>query len=304
MNQKTIQRRIKSVKNTRKITKAMELVAAAKMRKSTEAVVGSRPYVRMLREVVRNIALTTDITTHPLLRRGEGRERVLLVLMMSDRGLAGGYNVQMVREVKKWKEKHAVEVEVDVIAIGKRAAHASKKIGLNVVGFYTDFTNSPSIEGMRPVVRTIIDGYAKAEYDDVFIAYTDFKSAVSQVPVVDRFLPLVKMRDSLGEVNEKIMDPESGSRKDEDENTSEFTFEPNKKEILNSVLPRIVESISYQALLEAAASEHASRMMAMRSATDAAGDMIDSLTLTYNQARQAGITQEIAEISGGAAALE
>ncbi len=282
----------------------MELVAAAKMRKSTEAVVGSRPYVKMLRDVVRNIAETTDITTHPLLRRGTGRERVLLVLMMSDRGLAGGYNVQMVRAVKKWMERSAVEVEVDVIAIGKRAAHACKKLELNVIGFYTDFTSSPKADMMRPVVRTIIDGYAKAEYDDVFLAYTDFKSAVSQVPVVDAFLPLVKMREGFGDVGEKILDPENDST-DEDEVTGpEFTFEPNKKEILNKVLPRIVESMTYQALLEAAASEHASRMMAMKSATEAAGDMIDSLTLAYNQARQAGITQEIAEISGGAAALE
>jgi F-type H+-transporting ATPase subunit gamma len=304
MNKKAIQRRIRSVKSTRKITKAMELVSAAKMRKATEAVIGSRPYVEMLREVVRKIAMTTDITKHPLLRRGQGRERILVVIMMSDRGLAGGYNVQMIRALRRFLEEHAVEVIVDAVTIGKRAGYAAKLLNLNIVGSYVDFSNKPSSEKLRPVVKTILEGYVDSTYDDVFIGYTDFKSAVSQVPVVAAFLPLVKMMEGLGEVGGRLMDDKSDKEAEELSMPPDFTFEPSKRAILDQALPRIIESMTYQALLEAVASEHASRMMAMKNASDAAGEMIDDLTLTFNQARQAAITQEIAEISGGAAALE
>ena len=304
MNKKAIQRRIRSVKSTRKITKAMELVSAAKMRKATEAVIGSRPYVEMLREVVRKIAMTTDITKHPLLRRGAGRERILVVIMMSDRGLAGGYNVQMIRALRKFLDDHADQVIVDAVTIGKRAGYAAKLLDMNIVGSYTDISNKPSTEQLRPVVKTILDGYIDTTYDDVFLAYTDFKSAVSQVPVVAAFLPLIKMMEDLGEVGDRLLDETRDSSKEESENPPDFAFEPNKQAILDQVLPRIIESMTYQALLEAVASEHASRMMAMKNASDAAGEMIDDLTLSFNQARQAAITQEIAEISGGAAALE
>ena len=206
MNKKAIQRRIRSVKSTRKITKAMELVSAAKMRKATEAVIGSRPYVEMLREVVRKIAMTTDITKHPLLRRGAGRERILVVIMMSDRGLAGGYNVQMIRALRKFLDDHADQVIVDAVTIGKRAGYAAKLLDMNIVGSYTDISNKPSTEQLRPVVKTILDGYIDTTYDDVFLAYTDFKSAVSQVPVVAAFLPLIKMMEDLGEVGDRLLD--------------------------------------------------------------------------------------------------
>ncbi len=282
----------------------MELVSAAKMRKATEAVIGSRPYVEMLREVVRKIAMTTDITKHPLLRRGAGRERILVVIMMSDRGLAGGYNVQMIRALRKFLDDHADQVIVDAVTIGKRAGYAAKLLDMNIVGSYTDISNKPSTEQLRPVVKTILDGYIDTTYDDVFLAYTDFKSAVSQVPVVAAFLPLIKMMEDLGEVGDRLLDETRDSSKEESENPPDFAFEPNKQAILDQVLPRIIESMTYQALLEAVASEHASRMMAMKNASDAAGEMIDDLTLSFNQARQAAITQEIAEISGGAAALE
>lgn len=303
MNKKTIQRRIRSVRSTRKITKAMELVSAAKMRKATEAVVGSRPYVEMLREMVRQIALSTDITRHPLLRRGEGRERVLVVLLMSDRGLCGGYNVSLVRTLRRFLEEHAEGVEVDVVTVGKRAGSAARKLNLSIVGSYVDLYGQPSTERLRPIVKTIVDGYVTGLYDDVFLAYTDFRSAVSQVPVVATFLPLVKMMPGLGEVKGPLLSAPKSLPIHEYARATESVFEPNQQAVLDQILPRIIESMAYQALLEASASEHASRMMAMKNATEAASEMIDDLSLTYNQARQASITQEIAEISGGAAAL-
>ncbi|NQV12031.1 ATP synthase F1 subunit gamma [Candidatus Uhrbacteria bacterium] len=303
VNKKTIQRRIKSVKNTRKITKAMELVAAAKMKKATDAVSGSRPYVKHLRELVREISDRTDISKHPLLRKREGTGRVILVLIMSDRGLAGGYNVQMQRAARAFKDARP-DATIDVITMGKRAAHAAKMLGLNIIETYTDVTSSPSAETVRPIVKTIVDGFTTSVYDEAFIGYTDFRSVVSQLPTIMSILPFGERDRDLGDVSERVMDTHDVPEPVEQTESPEFTFEPGELAILDQVLPRIMESEVYQALLEAAASEHSARMMAMKSASDAASDMIDDLTLTYNQARQAAITQEIAEISSGKAALE
>ena len=303
VNKKTIQRRIKSVKNTRKITKAMELVAAAKMKKATMAVAGSRPYVKHLRELVDEISERTDISMHPLLRQKENTDRVLLVLIMSDRGLAGGYNVQMQRAARAFKEARD-GVTIDVITMGKRAAHAAKMLDMNIIESYTDVTSAPNAEMVRPIVKTIVDGYTSEIYDETFIGYTDFKSALSQIPTIMSLLPFGERNKDLGDVNDRLMDEHELAEAQRPGEAPEFTFEPGELAILDQVLPRIIESEAYQALLEAAASEHSARMMAMKSASDAASDMIDDLTLTYNQARQAAITQEIAEISSGKAALE
>ena len=304
VNKKTIQRRIKSVKNTRKITKAMELVAAAKMKRATEAVTRSRPYVKYLRELVKEIAMRTDISKHPLLRQKLDTDRVLFVLIMSDRGLAGGYNVQMERATRAFKESRSDSTVIDVITMGKRAGHSAKRLGLNIIESYNDVTAEPKAEMMWPVVKTIIEGYTTHVYDEIYIGYTDFRSALTQVPTIMSLLPFGVNEPDLGSVGERLMDDHEVASPDTVTNAPEFTFEPDEMTVLDKILPRIIESEAYQALLESSASEHSARMMAMRSASDAAGDMINSLTLTYNQARQASITQEIAEISSGKAALE
>jgi len=302
VNKKLIQQRIKSVKNTRKITKAMELVSAAKMKRATEAVVGSRPYVSHLRELVAQIGSTSDISAHPLLKEPEEMKKVLLVLMMSDRGLCGGYNVSMERAVRQWREDLGSDVEVEVVTMGKRAAVSGKRLGMNVVESYVDVTNNPNANTVSPVIKTVMDRFLDDSYSHVFLAYTDFKSAISQIPTIMKLLPTKDLGEGVGIVSENA---EAGdANKDGGDSMIEFKFEPSPAAVLNSVLPRIVESVLFQALLEAAASEHSARMVAMKSASDNAMDMIDSLTLTYNQARQAGITQEIAEISSGKAALE
>ncbi|PIR47916.1 ATP synthase F1 subunit gamma [Candidatus Uhrbacteria bacterium CG10_big_fil_rev_8_21_14_0_10_50_16] len=304
INKKVIQRRIKTVKNTRKITKAMELVSAAKMKRATEAVIGSRPYVTHLRELVREISHRTDVSAHPLLHRREGRERILLILVMSDRGLCGGYNVQMVRKTRAFLEKHAEGVEVDIVTVGKRAGSAARQLNLNIIGHYPDISGSPKAEDARPIIKLAMDGYMSETYDDVFLCYTDFKSAITQTPRIMPLLPLAKMFEDFGEVPEHVLDTQEKPVVETVTEPPEFLFEPDAKQVLNRVLPRIVESMLYQGMLESSASEHAARMMAMKSASEAAEEMIDTLTLYYNQARQAGITQEIAEISGGKAALE
>ena len=211
MNKKTVQRRIRSVRNTRKITKAMELVAGAKMRKATDAVLASRPYVEALRGVVGSIAKQADVSLHPLLRKSEDRERVLVILIMSDRGLCGGYNVQMTRQMRQFLARHAEGAAVDVITIGKRAAHAARQLKLNVLEHYTELGADPKVESLRPIVRSIITGYADGTFDDVFIGYTDFQSAIRQMAVVAAFLPLSKMHEGFGSVGEHLYDEEGAS---------------------------------------------------------------------------------------------
>ena len=284
---RVIKRRIKSVRNTRKITKAMELIAASKMRKATSAVMGPRPYVRMALETVRVLARRLDVTQHPLLQQHDKVKRVLMLVFTSDRGLAGGYNANAIRAALAQAATYASEVKVDAFCIGKRGAEAMHRLGFPIVAVHTEMADNPTFEEVLPLGRFVIDEYTKGVYDEVVLAYTDFVSAVLQKPTVVSLLPFV-------------LATEPGKKKPGEDPT----FEPSAEFVLNRLLPRVIETTVYQAILEAAASEHASRMLAMRNASDAALDMIDSLTLTFNQARQASITQEIAEISGGKAALE
>lgn len=279
---RAIKRRIKSVKNTRKITKAMELVAASKMRRAVSSVLGTRPYATLAWETVRAVGQASK-ETHPLLRPSEGK-RILLVMFASDRGLAGGYNGNVIKKTLATISSWGPDAKIEAICIGRRAGDAMRRAGVNVIASFTDLSNHPAFADILPVARLILQTFSKGHCDRVVMTYTDFVSALVQKPVVFNLLPLV---------------PPAG-----DAGLAEFRFEPSPTEVLNQLLPRIAETMVFQALLEASASEHAARMLAMRNASEAAGDMIDGLTFTYNQARQAGITQEIAEISSGKAALE
>ncbi len=303
MGTRTIRRRIKSVKNTKKITKAMELVAASKMRKSVSAVLSSRPYARLAWDTVSSIGRVTDTSLHPLLRRHPKARRALFVLLTSDRGLAGGFNTNIVKKILAALREFGSgkpASPLDVITIGKRGADAMRRAKQNVIASFTGISNHPRFEDVLPIGRLIVNEFSKHVYDRVVLAYTDFVSAISQKATVLELLPLVGPESvrEIGEVRgEEKTDLDIKKAK-------EYTFEPSPREVLDRLLPRLVETMLYQAVLESAASEHSARMMAMRSATDAASDMIDDLTFTYNQVRQAGITKEIAEISSGKAALE
>jgi F-type H+-transporting ATPase subunit gamma len=297
-----IRRRIKSVTNTRKITKAMELVAAAKMRKAVASVLATRPYAEAAWRAIRELAKVTDPTLHPLLREREGTGRALVVLYSSDRGLCGGFNAQLLRSFGKFLAGRTAPV--DVITIGRKGQDAARRRGLNVIATFTDLSNNPRVTDIRPIADIAIgDFIKKGGYDEVLLAFTDYRSAMTQVPHVVQLLPIVRI-EGLGDVSEAVAEGLAAKEAKASGGANEYVFEPSPEKVLDVMLPRLVEAQIYQALLESSASEHAARMMAMRSATDAAEEMIGDLTLTYNQARQAGITREIAEISSGKAALE
>lgn len=301
-NTKIINRRIKSVVNTRKITKAMELVSASKMRKAVASVLGTRPYSTLAWRLVTEIARKTggsEEETHPLLTARAEVKRTLAVLITSDRGLCGGFNAQILRVAADLVRRHP-EGTVDLITIGKRGEQWARRRGVPIVASFGELTQTPTVVAVRPLARVARDGFLSMKYDEVVVLYTDFVSAIAQKPRSKTLLPL--RRDSeLGEVGEP-----SGQKtpNPQPQTPTEYLFEPNPKVVLDRILPRIFETQLYQAILESLASEHSARMLAMRNATDSATEMIDDLRFTFNQARQAGITQEIAEISSGAAALQ
>ncbi|MBU0646132.1 ATP synthase F1 subunit gamma [Patescibacteria group bacterium] len=298
---RAIKRRIKSVQNTHKITKAMELVAASKMRKAVQSVLGTRPFAQLAWDTVKTISSVTDTSMHPLLRERHDTKRTLLILLTSDRGLAGGFNNSMIRLTLAEIAKQPGEV--DIIAVGKRGADAIKRSEKTLLASFSDITNNPRFEDVLPIGKLAVNEFLKGTYDKVLIGYTDFVSSINQKPLMLELLPLgaPESMKEIGEVGKKEPRALAELRK---ANVREYLFEPDAKTVLDRLLPRLIETMVYQAVLESAASEHSARMMAMRNASDAATDMIDSLTLIYNQARQAGITQEIAEISSGKAALE
>lgn len=298
---KAIKRRIKSVKNTRKITKAMELVAASKMRKAVNSVLGTRPYAKLAWETVLSIGKVTDTSLHPMLNSTDEVKNVLILLITSDKGLAGGFNSNIIKMTTNKILGLAKDKNVQVVTIGKRGADTMKRRGIEVLASFNGITNNTKFEEVLPIGRMLVDEFKNGNVDEVLIAYTDYVSAITQTPLILKLLPLGTPDDV-----KEIGDVDTGDKKDNasKDNLLEYTFEPSPEEVLDKILPRLVETMVYQAVLESSASEHAARMMAMKSASDNAEDMIENLTFTYNQARQAGITQEIAEISSGKAALE
>jgi len=296
---RTIKRRIKSVTNTRKITKAMELVAASKMRKAVAAVLASRPYAEAAWAAVGEIARTApaDAPLHPLLAPRAEVKRVLLVVFTSDRGLCGGFNAQILKEVAAFLK--TAPADLDVVAVGKKGQGALQRLKRTIVAAFAGLTNAPRFAEVRTIADLATRDFLAGKYDRACIAFTDYRSALIQKPIIRQLLPIVRIGE-LGEVGKAA---EEG-KKAAPGAAVEYTFEPSPRAVLDQMLPRLVEAQVWQALLESAASEHSARMMAMRTASDSAGDMIDDLRLTYNQARQAGITREIAEISSGKAALE
>lgn len=318
VNTKAIKRRIKSVGSTKKITKAMEMISAVKMRKATEAAVNTRTYATLAWDLLVKLSAVQKENL-PLLEVRPVK-KILIVLVTSNRGLCGSFNTNIIKKTaaqlanpknigrqragKRFLEP-ADDLMVDVIGVGKKGADFAKKMGHNLIASFSDFSDTPTLLDILPISRMIIDEYEKKNYDKIVVAYTDFKSAVSQVAKLRQVLPvsqfdLEKMITDLGESPENT----PTDKKDIAFELDACLFEPNQDDVLRVILPRLVETQIYQAVLESAASEHSARMFAMRNASDAATDMIKELSLIFNKARQAGITQEIAEIAGGAAALE
>ncbi len=312
INTKVIKRRLKSIGSTKKITKAMEMIAAAKMRKAVSAAVDTRAYASLAWELLVNLSKTQKVQI-PLLEVRQIK-KILVIMITSNRGLCGSFNANIIKktalQMKDPKNiaKQVVDgkeilpsdkVEVDVIGIGKKGADFAKKMGYNLTAAFSNMTDTPNFDDALPIAKMVIDAYEKKTYDKVIVAYTDFKSALVQTARLRQVLPI-----SESDLEKTLFDTEEKSVIKEKTNLNDYLFEPNRTDVLKVILPRLVETQIYQTMLESSASEHSSRMVAMKAASEAAKDMISELNLTFNKARQAGITQEIAEIAGGAAALE
>lgn len=283
-----LKRRITSVKNTKQITKAMELVAASKMRKAQESAARSRDFNKLANQLLTRLRTLTDVDKHPLYKQRRVISNRLHIVVTSDRGLAGAYNSNVLRKLAtELKTDKEAKVKSQIIVIGNQAARFVSKLNdLEVLAVYKDFPESPTPNDIRPILDMIRTKYIKKQVDAVDIIFTDFRSSISQVVINDRVLPV-----AYSEV------PISRDLKSAD-------FEPSAKQVLESVTERLIEVKLNQAFLESQASEHSMRMMAMKSATDNANELVDDLTLAFNTARQASITQELAEITAGAEAIK
>lgn len=281
-NTRDIKRRIKSVKNTSQITKAMEMVAAAKLRRVQGAVQQSKPYLAKLQEMLANLSQSVRFADHPLLESREVKRTGYLVVT-ADRGLAGPYNSQVIRTgLQEFGRKD--KATFTIFAVGKRGRDYFKRRDYPISSEVIDLDDAPKYHSVRNLAQDIVQAYERQEFDELFFIYNEFINAVSQQPVVKKVLPL----DSLIDAAES-----TGPAR-------QYLFEPDETAVMEALLPRYAETLVYQAVLDAKASEHAARMQAMSSATDNAKGIIDDLTLSLNRARQAAITTQIAEIVGGA----
>ena len=285
--EKEIRSKIRSVKNMQKITKAMEMVAASKIRKAQLQMEASRPYAERIRRVIGHLAHANPDYKHPFLVEREVK-RVGYIVISTDRGLCGGLNVNLFKsvigELSKWQGEN---VEVDLALVGAKAVQFFRRLGGNVVGTATHLGDRPSVNDLIGSIKIMLDSYSEGKIDRLFLVHNEFVSTMSQVPQVKTLLPVSAI--DLGE--ETLQDH------------WDYIYEPDAVELLDDVLMRYIESQVYRGAVENFACEMAAKMVAMKSATDNAGEIIDQLQLVYNKARQAAITQEISEIVGGAAAV-
>ncbi len=281
-----IKTKIKSVQNTRKVTRALEMVSASKIRKAQERMKASRPYARAMRQVIGHLAQANSEYKHPYLMQRDQIKRVGYIVVSSDRGLAGGLNNNLFRkllvEMRKWQEQG---VEVDVVTIGQKASVFFRRIKVGMLASVTHLGDQPHVEQLVGVVKVMLDAYTAGTVDKVFLGYNDFVNTMTQRATFDQLLPLAASEEMIAH------------------HDWDYLYEPDAESVLEHVLTRYVESLVYQAVMENVASEHAARMVAMKAASDNANKLIETLNLVYNKARQAAITQEISEIVGGAAAV-
>ena len=282
---KEIKGKIGSIKNTQKITSAMEMVAASKMKKAQERMASGRPYAQNMLKVIGHIANGNLEYRHPYLEEREVK-RVGYIVISTDRGLCGGLNTNefklVTQDVKKWREQG---VEVDFAALGSKACSFFNRFGGKLLAAESGLGDKPSVSDVVGVVRVMLKAYDEGQIDRVFLVFNDFVNTMTQKPVINQLLPLPKSED------------------EEYQHRWDYIYEPDPKEILEALMVRYIESQVYQGVVENAASEQAARMVAMKAATDNAGNLIDELQLVYNKARQAAITQEISETVSGAAAV-
>jgi F-type H+-transporting ATPase subunit gamma len=285
---KAVRTRIASVKSTQKITRAMKLVAAAKLRRAQDAIIAARPYAQALAEAVAEVAARAGDDAHPMLQQREGR-RLAVITLTSDRGLCGGFNTNICRATHRFveeriKSKAADDVQVDVV--GRKGRDYFRRRRIKIAHEFPGVVGDAALDRARDLALTVGSDFIEGRVDGVFLVYNEFKSAMSQRVVTERLLPIAPAAAS----------SEAGH--------TDFLYEPGKKELLNQLLPLYVQSQIYRAFLESIASEFGARMTSMDNATTNASEIIDRLTLQYNRARQAAITKELMEIVGGAEALK
>lgn len=282
---KEIRNQIKSVKNTQKITRAMEMVAASKMRKAQDRMAASRPYSEKMRNVIAHLAHAHPEYRHSYMSDREVK-RVGFIIVSTDRGLCGGLNANMFRKtlrtLREWNDKGA---GIDLCTIGGKAHSFFKRLGSNIVAQTSHLGDEPRVEDLIGTVKVMLDAFDDGKIDRLYVVYNKFVNTMTQDPQTLQLLPIEK------DENEEL------------EHHWDYIYEPEAKEVLTDLLTRYIESLVYQASVENAACEQAARMVAMKAASDNAGDMIDDLALAYNKARQAAITQELSEIVSGAAAV-
>ena len=277
--------KIKSVKSTRKVTTALEMVSASKIKKAQDQMNASRPYTRKIKQMIGHLAKATPEYKHPFMHEQSG-ERVGYIIISTDRGLCGGLNSNLFKNavihMRNWESKG---VGIDVVTVGNKAASTFKNTNVNLKANIGALGDRPELAKLIGVVKVMLDAYASGELSHVYLVFNDFINTMTQKPVVDQLLPLPATEE------EEISD------------NWDYLYEPEAKDVLDQLMNRYIESLVYQGVLENLASEHAARMVAMKSASDNASDLIQDLQLIYNKARQAAITQEISEIVGGAAAV-
>ena len=283
---KEIRTQIKSIQNTQKITKAMEMVAASKMRKAQERMRASRPYASKMRNVVAHMGKSHPEYKHPYLIERDVK-RVGLIIISTDRGLCGGLNVNLfknsVRHMQVWQGE---SLEIDLTLIGTKAAGYFKRLGGKIVSQVSHLGDNPSVEELIGSVKTMLDAYDEGRIDRLYVANNEFVNTMTQKPVIEQLLPILGNEED-----------------DELKHHWDYIYEPSAKSVMDALLMRYIESLVYQGLVENIACEMAARMVAMKAASDNAGDLIGELQLVYNKARQAAITQELSEIVSGASAV-
>jgi len=284
---KEIRTKIASIKNTRKITKAMEMVAASKMRKAQDRMEASRPYADKIRQVIGHLAKAHPEYTHEFMK-ARPVKRVGYIIVSSDRGLCGGLNNNLFRQlVRDIRELQSQNVEVEFCTIGNKALGFFRRVGGRVLAQVTHLGDRPHLDDLIGTVKTMLDAYTAGEVDEIRIAYNRFVNTMTQKPTVLQLVPLPPAEEDARQLQAHW----------------DYIYEPEAKDVLDDLLTRYIESLVYQSVVENGACEQSARMVAMKSATENAGDLINELQLVYNKARQAAITQEISEIVSGAAAV-
>jgi F-type H+-transporting ATPase subunit gamma len=283
---KEVRTKIASIKNTQKITKAMEMVAASKMRKAQERMKAARPYAAKMRNVIAHLGNASPEYKHSYLGERDEVKRIGIIIVSSDRGLCGGLNSNLFREtishMKQWKDK---DIDIDMCLIGTKAVSFFTRVGGSIVGQSTHISDKPAVDELIGTVKIMLDSFNEEKIDQLHLISNKFINSMTQEPTVEQLLPV------------------QASDEDEFKHHWDYIYEPDAKEVVDHLLTRFIESLVYQGVIENIACEQAARMIAMKSASDNAGTLIDDLQLVYNKARQAAITQELSEIVSGAAAV-